>query len=905
MPLYDPRTQKPAALIPGRPYPRFWGPPPDMGFTFGSFACSGCKAAFSTQNGVAVHCPYCGTKVAQKTEQLEASELADSVKEAPLASTVLTCSACKSACVTDSTATEIAQMQKAFCTQCGNNMTSELAKLCKSQQTDNTQLPTEDEMLLSRKATVAVAKKLAEHGVEASIEKVSNTQFRVEAQAEMPESLSKEIREIVEDIDTLEQALNEGKDTSMARKVKAQEGNPVDPEVVDPEGVMPEGDEGEDYEDDDNGEGEDDDLTEESQNDEENPEEILSEEEVLRISSSLKSAGVAHTVTKVSENGYVIKAQEGVEPTEDDEAEETEPTEPEENAEGEDEGDEGEPMDDAQILSEREAQATSDALKNAGVDHTITRVKGGFIVRAQEMMDDEGTEEDSQYGVPPYTEESQSEEDNGDEEDAQYGVPPYTEESQSEDDMDMDVMPEDGEEDIGEDEILPEEAAIAVSRNLRKAGVDHTVTRVARNGYVVRAQEWDDDIGEGRDKADNYMDKLNDAYEDYEKGEDESKDKYMDDFENATDEILDQKSAEKASAALKAKGIKHSITRVSANGYVIAQLDDMDKTDMDEEESQYGVPPYTEEAQDEESDETDPEQSQEEFPSDEPEGEEMTEEGMDAEEPEEAVMHESLSDVDSLENVSVSDLSMTLYDEELDNPHYNLDVEGKPVAAIFLQDQPKPEELRASFVNTTVYAKNFCDAVEKLGLKEVLRETKARLWAAKVEKSKFAQDVRAKVEASFNDNYVTKVAEVKDNLVHALNIVFAGLNKNFFTDVDNPLKAALWSEMRNRGIDDAVEIIEAAFSSAADPFFKIAINKAEEVIAKPKDVVDELAKIIASVNTATVTETVSRPSYRTLGQRLSENSVPVVAQASTGRSRSREQMKADIKNRIRLGGTNR
>jgi predicted RNA-binding Zn-ribbon protein involved in translation (DUF1610 family) len=888
MPLYDPRTQKPAALIPGRPYPRFWGPPPDMGFTFGSFDCAQCQNQFSTQNGVSVFCPYCGNQQTQKTELLESGEIADAIKNAPFGSVSLACPHCGSATVTDSADTELAQLSQVFCTQCGGDISTELGKLGTSQNQQSVS-PKEGEMLLSRKATTAVAKLLASHGIESTIEKVEKDRFRLEAQEELPESLSQEVKDTINDIDSLDRALDEEEEKSQdetteespimankaKKKVKGQETPvevPVDETPVE---------ESQDEED----------PSEESQD-----EEIMDEASAMKVSSALNKAGVNHTITKVAKNGYVVKAQEET-PVE-------EPTE-----EASDDQDE----DDAQIedeipMTEQEAEATSAQLKKAGVSHTITRVQKGFIVRAQEVEPtdletvsqpepEKETEEDGQYGFPPYTEKAEGEdvvtEQVANKVSAQlkkagvshtitrvsktgYVVKAQEVEEPEEiatDDQDEDDAQTEEPTEESQEEIYTEDQATAVSSQLKKAGIQHTITRVSKRGYVI-AQE----IPVEPEPEMVSQDEETEPTE--EEGQEEAP------IEEVTEgKVLNANQADKLSASLKKKGVKHSITRVSKTGYVIAQLDDT-------EEGQYGFPPYTDPAT---------EMSQEEKVGEEKPAETSQEEPP-VETPEEAVLHEALSNLDELEGVTVSDLGMTLYDEETDNPHYNLDVKGKPVAAIFLDDQPKPEELRASFVRPEVYGKNFCSAVEKLGLKEVLSQVKARLWTVKVETNKYAQQMQAKVEANFASQHAVKVAGYTANFAHAFNVAIAGLNKNFFTDMDNPLKMALYSALKDRGIDDAVEVIESSFASAADPFFKTVLAKAEEIMAKPKEVVDELARTIASVNPVKVED--NAQSYQTLGHRLGSNSVPVVAQASENRrSLSRHEYKEDIKRRVRLGGT--
>ncbi len=247
--------------------------------------------------------------------------------------------------------------------------------------------------------------------------------------------------------------------------------------------------------------------------------------------------------------------------------------------------------------------------------------------------------------------------------------------------------------------------------------------------------------------------------------------------------------------------------------------------------------------------------------------------------PAESAHVEMLSSFDEVGQVVAADIVMSLYGAEQENPHWNIDIKGQPIARVELTDQPKPEEVRATFLSGP-YAENIAKAMEKVGVAEVLKAINAKPYAAKIEAGKLAEKIRAKVEADLEVKYAEKVGELRDRFLTAAKIALAGFNNNFFRGEDHILKAALWSELARLGIRDASRAIEAGFDEGSVPFFASVLSKAEELMDLPDEARDAIAKAIPESN-ALVTAGAGigdeLPEHETLARKLEAANVPFEA----------------------------
>jgi len=316
-----------------------------------------------------------------------------------------------------------------------------------------------------------------------------------------------------------------------------------------------------------------------------------------------------------------------------------------------------------------------------------------------------------------------------------------------------------------------------------------------------------------------------------------------------------------------------------------------------------------------------PAEGQEEEPMLPMEGQEDEEPGED-EEPEEeeeeegteAVQYEALQGVDDFEEpLSESDVHMTLFDEGTadapgDNPFWNIDISGQPVARVYLKDQPKPEEIREVFCSAD-YHRGLAGAIEKVGLKPVLKQLKAKVWANAVQKTKLAQNIKAQVEAESKERVTALTKNLMKDLIQRIAIVCAGMDKNFYKDIGNPLKEALWGEMNSYGIPNPAPIIEAGFRKGSTKYFETVLSKAVEYMELSPETLDQIQNAIGDMDVMTPGDgTVgdelpeANPEQApTLHERLAASSV-AIAGIPTQVGNALGDHKANLRRELRLGG---
>jgi hypothetical protein len=295
------------------------------------------------------------------------------------------------------------------------------------------------------------------------------------------------------------------------------------------------------------------------------------------------------------------------------------------------------------------------------------------------------------------------------------------------------------------------------------------------------------------------------------------------------------------------------------------------------------------------------------------------EDELDEEEESEAVKYEALQELEQFEEepLTEADVHMTLFDDQDEhgrvqaNPYWNVDIKGQPVARVYLQDQPKPEEIREVFCSAD-YHKGVAGAIEKVGLRPVFKQIKAQLWANRLHETKFAQQVKAEVEAAAQQRVVATTRNLLKNLLERVAIVCAGMDKNFYRDEGNALKEALWGELHSFGITNPSPIIEAAFRKGSTRYFETVLNKAVEymemepkALAQVRKAIGE-ADVLAPGDSTTGDELpdatpASPEEMPTLSDRLAASSValggiPAIMGDALG------DHKQALRNELRLGG---
>lgn len=239
-----------------------------------------------------------------------------------------------------------------------------------------------------------------------------------------------------------------------------------------------------------------------------------------------------------------------------------------------------------------------------------------------------------------------------------------------------------------------------------------------------------------------------------------------------------------------------------------------------------------------------------------PEAVDSIEESAEEEKAEEAAMkYEPLASLAALRNVKKDQIEMLLYAEHTENPFWNVMVSGTPVARVQLQSQMAPEEIKAVFISED-YASDLAEHCEKTGFVETMKKVNAEFWANHTSNAKVAAHYQVEAQTKFEDERKKHLASFKNDFVSCLNIVQAGLTKNFYPEVGNPLKDALFANLTLAGLPEetAVSVIEKSFGEGSPTYFRSLFDKAEEYMSHTKETRAELAKAISNSNSLVHTD---------------------------------------------------
>jgi len=231
-------------------------------------------------------------------------------------------------------------------------------------------------------------------------------------------------------------------------------------------------------------------------------------------------------------------------------------------------------------------------------------------------------------------------------------------------------------------------------------------------------------------------------------------------------------------------------------------------------------------------------------------------------EPEEnAMIYETISLDKVSAGADVNDVTLFLHGEDGENPHYVVLVDGDPVAKIALADQQLPPEHLGMFLDEH-YPEFILEGIESFGLSETLNSVHARYYAASALKSDVAVKMREAAATDMEESRKVAMSDLKDHLISTAAVVIEGSMKNYITD--NPLKDALIRQMARVSVDEntAVDLIEDAWREAAVDYVTAMLNKAEEWLGAPKEVMDHHIKEITGM------------SYRHPGYRAASDEIP-------------------------------
>ena len=200
-------------------------------------------------------------------------------------------------------------------------------------------------------------------------------------------------------------------------------------------------------------------------------------------------------------------------------------------------------------------------------------------------------------------------------------------------------------------------------------------------------------------------------------------------------------------------------------------------------------------------------------------------------------------DIESIASADAEDVDLHLYvNADANDAWWNVTVKGIPAARIVKSSLDS--KVHAFFLKDE-FAANLKQAIASEGLSAVLEGAHAEYYANAYLQSELADQVRAEYEAEASDDYTAKTADLRDKFIDVVKLVTAGIAKNYFPEVGSPIKAALFEELDEAGLDNPAEPIEAAFAKANEAHFDAIFAKATELMDKSSEFLDDLRETIA------------------------------------------------------------
>lgn len=226
-------------------------------------------------------------------------------------------------------------------------------------------------------------------------------------------------------------------------------------------------------------------------------------------------------------------------------------------------------------------------------------------------------------------------------------------------------------------------------------------------------------------------------------------------------------------------------------------------------------------------------------------GEETSEEESDDGDEDDMVEVDALENLDDSEAEAHAHLDMS-YSSSIDGKsRWTAFFKGVPVAMATAADVA--EKNRAMF-DGSQFGQAIVASAKHIGVRNILAEMgfkgiKHQVAIAKVVDTRVERELSAARAALASER-----EQYTERLMAALATASIGMTRGFFTDVQNPLKSALVSALASAGVVNPEHMINNAFRTAADPYHKTLFAKACEIIAKPAEVQESLAKAVLGTN---------------------------------------------------------
>lgn len=227
---------------------------------------------------------------------------------------------------------------------------------------------------------------------------------------------------------------------------------------------------------------------------------------------------------------------------------------------------------------------------------------------------------------------------------------------------------------------------------------------------------------------------------------------------------------------------------------------------------------------------------------------------------------------------------------------------GAPVAVATMHSVG---EEKAGMFTTDAFRKGTEMLMTQMGVAEGLMGMGFKAMTIRMPVKNIVQSHVATATASVQAEAEARVNSISEDVRAALATAAVGINKGFFSQLTNPVKAEMFDVLSAAGVKNAEVLIDNAFAAAADDYHRVLLAKAFDLMGKPVEARNEISQAVmtASYQRAGGSEGASLSS--SVGHRLSTigNAAGGTMTASAQATPSRQQSNALV-NRIQsvVGG---
>ena len=239
---------------------------------------------------------------------------------------------------------------------------------------------------------------------------------------------------------------------------------------------------------------------------------------------------------------------------------------------------------------------------------------------------------------------------------------------------------------------------------------------------------------------------------------------------------------------------------------------------------------------------------------------------------------------------------------------------GEPLARIYLQDQERPDEIKALFTSP-MYGEALAKASEQVegGLRRLLKDANARFFTLQLDKVEVAKNAKTIATTEAKKMISERLATLSNRFLESMATAAIGMDRNFFTG-GNPLKHAFAENLQKNGLPlaQAVDVIEAAFAEGSAEYFKALAKKATELMAMEPAAFDQLRGAIIDAGAIKPvvdddgeqrTTTASNDSGMSMVQHLAEQSNAIAGVNMSVMGGEQVSEKEQLRRELGLGST--